>query len=309
MAYRSRRRYAQSYDAPQTPAREVRTLEDFTASGVHKVRIKNYDSMGELLSELENDYRFTGNRFARACNGTNWHGAANWREGMETIRNGLPGFRKDIDALVDKVSVSLPSMQDTWVADIAGACPIVPMAIAGLPDNMLRLEQQETSGVPLRIFVSTAYSGGCETNMIERRGVAILALLESLAAKRPVELVLFAEFDDSQCNGLHTPVVRVDSMPLDQTTLTAALVSPVVSRMMFMGWAESREGGFGGRWAWGGLPPTDPQAQSLTREALGAGKGDLVIHAAFLTESDLIMRDPLEWIKQQVALTEAKQAE
>jgi hypothetical protein len=302
---RRRARPSSIYEQMEAKPGVIKTLEEFTASGVHKVLTKHYDSMGELLRELENRPSFRGGRFGEVYNGANWHGARDWKHGMQIIREGIPNFQKEISSLVDKVSVNLPSTQDMWVADIAGACPIVPMAIAGLPDNMLRLEQQETSGVPLRIFVSTAYSGGCETSMIERRGVAILALLESLAAKRPVELLLFAEFDDANYNGFHTPIVRVDSMPLDQTTLTAALVSPVVSRLMFMGWADSNPEGFGGAWAWGSLPPNDPQSRALTREALGAAKGDLVISAAFLTESDLILRDPLAWVTQQVALTEA----
>lgn len=277
-------------------------LADMQARG-HQVLTKQYDSMGEFLTELENS-RMPSNRFGRAENGAHWHGANSFREGAQIIRQGIPKFREQINSLVDKVSVSLPSTQDMWVSDVAGACPIVPMAIAGLPDNMLRMEQQETSGVPLRIFVSTAYSGGCDIDMIERRGIAIMALLESLAAKRPVELLLFAEFDDETTRGFRTPIVRVDSMPLDQSTLTAALVSPVVSRMMFMGWCTEQPGGFGGVWAWGGMPPNEAPGQALTREALGASPQDLVIFAAYLTESDLILKDPLKWVQQQVALTE-----
>lgn len=276
------------------------TLEQMKAKG-HRVLTKNFDSMGEFLAELERGNR--AGRFGRVCNGPRWHGASSFEEGLRIIRQGIPKFREEINSLVDKVSVNLPSLQDQWVADVAGCAPIVPAAIAGLPDNMLRLEQQETSGVPLRIYVSTVYSAGCGTDMIERRGVAILALLESLAAKRPVELLLFAELDDGHGNGFNTPIVRVDSMPLDQSTLTAALVSPVVSRMMFMGWCEGNAG-FMGTWAWGGMEPISAPAQALTREALGARPEDLVLFAAYLDESDLILRDPLEWVKQQVALTE-----
>jgi hypothetical protein len=273
-------------------------------AGGHRILTKYFDSMGEFLSECESK-GVPSNRFGKAYNGGHWHGAYSYAEGARIIRKGIPKFRDEINSLVDKVSVSLPSEQDMWVADVAGCAPIVPAAIAGLPDNMLRLEKQETSDTPLRVYVSTVYSGGCSTDMIERRGVAILALLESLAAKRPVELLLFAELDDGDALGFNSPIVRVDSMPLDQTTLTAALVSPVVSRMMFMGWCE-QNAGFAGTWAWGGMPPNSAPAQALTREALGARDEDLVIFAAYLEESDLILRDPLAWVKEQIALTESK---
>lgn len=279
-----------------------KSLDEARAAG-HRVLTKYYDSMGEFLAEQEANPRVVNSIYGSARNGARWHGARSFAEGARIIREGIPKFRDEINSLVDKVSVNLPSTQDMWVSDVAGACPIVPMAIASLPDNMLRMEQQEASGVPLRIFVSPAYSAGCGTDMIQRRGIAILALLESLAAKRPVELLLFAEFDDADGRGFQTPIVRVDSMPLDQTTLTAALVSPVVSRMMFMGWCEANAG-FHGGWAWRSAP-TEAGAQALTREALGASKQDLVIFAAYLEESDLILCDPLEWVKQQVALTEA----
>jgi hypothetical protein len=273
------------------------TLAEAQEQG-HKLALREYGSMGEFIADMDNGAK---NQHWCAHPSPAWNGARSYAEALRIIRDGIPKYQAEIQSLVDKVSVELPSMQDQWVADVAGCAPIVPAAIAGLPDNMLRLEQQETSGVPLRIFVSTVYSAGCELEMIARRGVAIMALLESLAAKRPVELMLFADLDYDG-RGFASPVVRVDSMPLDRTALTAALVSPVVSRMLMMSWC-GHNAHYTGGWAWG-TEPTDPTAQALTREALGAKPEDLVLFGAYLSERDLILKDPVKWVQQQVALTE-----
>jgi hypothetical protein len=257
--------------------------------------IEQFDSIGEFLTRIaEPRYRKHRSDWGHS------HDSA-----LSAAREGNPSCNDEIASLVDKVSVELPSTQDQWVADIAGACPIVPMAIAGLPDNMLRLEQVETSGVPLRIFVSVCLSAGCNERVVRKRGIAINALLQSVSARRPVELMIFGDMGGH--GYIVTPVIRVQAMPLDQSTLTGALTDEKFMRVLMFAYAHEHHR-WTGQWAWG-TEPTSKEAQRKTREALGANPDDLLVYGAFITEQDLIIRDPLAWVQEQVALTEKSATE
>lgn len=278
---------------------EFKTLAEMQEHG-HKVRIEYFDSMSEFTDDCATR-RETGRFIGQAS----WSGARNVAHATEIVKRGLPQHNERIRKLSDAVQVDLPSTVDGWQASVQGPVPIVPAAIAGLPDCMLQPVKLETSGTPLRIFVSVASSGGCGNEVIEARGIAIIALLEALSAKRATELYLYAEYDDARALGINTPVVRVGSMPLDTTALTAALTCPAVARVLFMHWAQTHDdGGFGGLWAWGGAKPDSPETMSLTREALGATQEDLLLPAAFLDKKNLIVADPVQWVKNQVAETE-----
>lgn len=260
-----------------------------------RVITRNFDTIGEFLDHIDTPEhrRHVSGGYAGAWGGT-WAGA------IRHARNGNPSCNDEINALVDKVQCELPSTQDVWTPDVAGVCPIVPAAIAGLPDNMLRLDQQETSGVPLRIFVSLCLSGGCDNHVIRKRGIAINALLQALSARRPTELMLFGDMGGR--GYLVTPVIRIQSMPLDQSTLTGALTDEQFLRQLLFAFAHANSNWHGG-WAWD-TPPNYGDAHKRTRAAMGANSEDLLILGAYLSESDLIIRDPLAWVQQQVALTE-----
>lgn len=255
--------------------------------------IRHYDSLGEFLTEMRKP------QYARTFH------SENLQRGIRTAERGDNTLNAEINALVSKVSVELPSTQDQWVADIAGACPIVPMAIAGLPDNMLRLEKVETTGVPLRIFVSVGLSAGVDNAAVRQRGIAIIALLEHVSARRNVELHLY---DDSGGYGYMVgPVVRVQSTPLDTAMLAGVLADPDFERALCFPFLSGNvEGGVG--WAFG-MSPTVPECVRLTRLALGANPDDLLIVGAYLDQVHQIMRDPVGWVREQVALTENRVGE
>lgn len=250
--------------------------------------LKYYDSVGELCNEMRDPkYRYTeyGENLPRA---------------IAKAERGDTSMNARIDELVSKVSVELPSEQDQWVADVAGCAPIVPAAIAGLPDNMMRLEKIPTSGVPLRIFVSVGLSGGTNDEMCRNRGIAIVALLRHLSARRTTELWLY---DDSGGLGYMVgPVVRVQSTPLDQAMLVGVLADPDFERALCFPFLTGNGQGRVG-WAFGGSPAI-PEIQRLTREALQANPDDLVIFGGHLDYGSQLMRDPMGWIADQIKLTE-----
>lgn len=250
--------------------------------------LKYYDSVGEFLTEMRKP------QYARAR-----HGEFIQR-GIDKAERGDTSMNAEIDALVSKVSVSLPTVRDEWINDICGAVPIVPMAIAGLPDNMLRMEKVETNGVPLRVFVSVGLSAGTDNEMCRQRGIAIVALLQYLSAQRTTELYLY---DDSGGAGYMVgPVIRVQSMPLDQAMLVSVLADPDFERALCFPFLTGNNQG-SVNWAFD-MSPSNLECQQLTRQALNANPDDLLILGGHLDYGSQMLNDPMGWIADQVKLTE-----
>lgn len=250
--------------------------------------LKYYDSIGDFLREMEQP-KYRSARYGQDID-----------RAIGKARRGDTSMNREIDALVSKCSVELPSYQDQWVQDVQGAVPVVPMAIAGLPDNMLRCERVVAPGVPLRVFVSVGLSGGMDNEMTRKRGIAIVALLQHLSAKRPTELWLY---DDSGGPGYMVgPVVRVQATPLDVATLVSVLADPDFERALCFPFLTGNDQGQVG-WAFG-MSPSVPLCQELTRKALNANPDDLLILGGHLEYGAQILTDPMGWIADMVKLTE-----
>lgn len=258
--------------------------------------LQQFDSIGEFLTHMEH---------SKYANRRGFHGET-MPQALRMAREGNPKHNAEIDSLVERVSCNLPTYTDEWMPSVSGPLPVVPAYLAGLPDNMLRCDRREVSGVPMRVFVSVCLSAGCEARVIAKRGIALNALLQQLSQRRPTELWIYLDVG-CRDEGIVSPVIRVQSMPLDTSTLTAALTDEMFLRVLMFGFVHGHYN-WRGTWAWGD-PPTSARAQRLTREALGAAPTDLVIVGAFLSESDLIISDPTAWVQQQIDMTEKLIAE
>lgn len=82
------------------------------------------------------------------------------------------------------VQVKFPS----WEADMAGAFPDVPSAIAGDPMSMRRLVDAPNDLRPIRIFVGMASSCSFSAEQLAKRGALVSALALQLAKTRVVEI-------------------------------------------------------------------------------------------------------------------------
>lgn len=120
---------------------------------------------------------------------------------------------------------------------VAGGLADVPAYLMGSPVAMRRRRKQEAHR-PLIIVVDAVTSGGIDWRLIERRGVAVLALLRKLEATgHPVTLHIGAAM---QCHGQPTTfnVARMDSQPIDLARACWVLCDADMQRDVFFkaGW-------------------------------------------------------------------------
>lgn len=217
-----------------------------------------------------------------------WSGNQSYKEAHRNLFQGMPDAVKRSDALLEQLESDGLVLNTThWETDVVGFIPSIPDFLAGSPECMYAPLDIPSDTSPMRVFASVCLSGGFSEEDLEKRGVAILALVRRLSMIRPVELWIYSDQEGKQ------PMVRLETSPLDLTTASYALANPAFLRKLCFAWGYDKRG-FHGSWAnWGGRS----DMKTVTK-ALGANPQDLIITGSYLGKADLT--DPVKWINDQL---------
>jgi hypothetical protein len=241
-----------------------------------------------------------------------WYGDDNWNETVANVSKGWPHIVDAAEKIISDVEREglLSLGWRGYQASVAGAFPLVPAAIIGAPESMFDRAEAREENSTIRVFVDVSVSQIVTTKAIVSRGTAIAAFVLGLAARRPVELYAFAGLDglkrdsggDGQFGGGYnvgfaSPVVRIDTRPMDLSAVSYCLASPGFYRRLCMAWASLH--GFAGGWSYG-LYPGDHEVerQAALRLALGLERQDVLIPAE-LREGQ-ISKDPVSWVRDML---------
>jgi len=159
----------------------------------------------------------------------------------------VPRSDKILDQIetIEKLAEKEPHMQRA----VAGGMADVPAFLQGSPINM-RMRRRREAKAPITICVSSITSGGIKSYLIERRGVAVLALLRKLeAAGHAVTLHLTAGMKPYSAHTFFG-VVPLESKPLDVARVAFALSDARVQRQVMFSVGCKHVAGSRNRIAW-----------------------------------------------------------
>lgn len=225
----------------------------------------------------------------------------------DTLRRAKEGdttLVPQAEALIERLTVDAQRESRQWVADRAGAYPVVPDYLMGRPENMRRLTPQRNDRAPIKMYVGLDASAGVSAPDMVKRGTAILALALLLNAERAVEIHTLVGLDTS-LDGYRGAfcVVPLGTSPLDIAVACNALTSVGFWRSMgFQFLQQSPETKAVGGWEWGISPDTDALRRvyvARLREALCATAEDIIIPAVSM--NDPSVRDPLGFVQRSLA--------
>lgn len=257
--------------------------------------IKRYDTLSEYL-----DIAAQGGY----CNSNlKWAGGRSLREAIAYVHRGEEansGAMREARELLDKIDSSFrdrDAMQ--WLPSVAGAYPVVPEYLMGLPDNMRERLSVEDDRAPVRILMESVVSAGLSERECMRRGVAVCALAMRMAEERPVELYVFEGMAPMGWN----PVLAMARIATDPLNLAQAItvwgslsfarqitfnhLSKVNNRSgeVSIGWLFTRPG---------------KSREIEIRKALALEPQDVVIQGGFLPDAELMDSNPVEWVHKQL---------
>lgn len=215
----------------------------------------------------------------------------------DSIRLAISGDTSRVAAaekLLSQINAEIDVPERPWIADCAGAYPVVPDFLAGMPDCMRRRDTVESDAAPVRIFHCIEGSMALSADQMMRRGCAVLALVMALSRVRPVELLVYCSLTDDRGNDSSVIAAPINSTPLDLATAAYALTSAGFVRRLVYNLARHHH--FGRRRC--GLDYPRVTGAAVAR-ALGGSESDLVTDRG--SYSDPLINDPVAWVNAQLA--------
>jgi hypothetical protein len=203
----------------------------------------------------------------------------------------------------DKILESIESenfLTQSWRVrhDVCGGVPNVGAFLAGHPLNMRRRERVLAERGPISIFVSTELSAHIDADIMQKRGIAILAFVRLLSNTRPVELYTCCSVGDSGFGG-HV-ICKIDTAPLDLARAAHVLTAPGVTRNI--GYASCAKilkdqinKKWCGHWAYGSHDLYLKNARAVLTGAVNPNAESLLIPAAH--KDDPAVNKPVEWLR------------
>jgi hypothetical protein len=253
--------------------------------------VKTWDSIGDMVRECGaiptmHTYMSDTDR---------WFGHTSKLSISNKLLNGDTDLAKKADKVlskIDKLDLPLVAQFESVRSPFGGRVNFGEW-MAGSPTPMRRKVRRASELGPLKIFVGITSSAAIDSNKLEARGIAILALLQKIQMVRPVELYVFCETHGNSDGAVFT-VVKVDSKPLEVATASVALAHCATARHLLYDWSEVNDG-FNGMW------PNGYQSVKYyekRKREMEVGNDDLIFES--LTSWDANFDNPEKWIKTQL---------
>ena len=274
----------------------METNIDMKTSGTTYV-MDRFDSLWEML-DYANDNPTKGQSEQGTYENTETRDFADaYRLGKDGWSATRPQVDEMLEALRDRIGQRL-DMSTVIKWDVAGGAVDVGRWCQGLPDHMLDFPMVPTErmGKVVRLFIDYGASAGYTAEFIRNRGVAILALIDTLKALG-VSMEVWGETAVKGMSGaVHTTVTKLHDPAnrLDIDELMFALGHPAMLRRVAFGVRErSKVSKSISAYVGGGYGRTRTM---LYAQEMGA---DICIER-LENGSSRMMSDPVEWVMQTV---------
>lgn len=258
----------------------------------HKRRLEVFESLGEFAKlATQNSKPLASNKPEQ----NNWSKTENLVDACTLASNGWNEIRPEVDAVLvnleDRLAEKFAALYVTEYAT-SGASVDMGRFVTGEPECMIEFAPtpKESMGRVVKIIVAGVASSGVDSEDIKRRGIAVLALVDTIH-KMGVGIELWWESCiEGYTQGTHSTVVKLhdSSEPLDIDSVMFSLAHPSMLRRLVF----------------------SVQEQSETRKDQGVGSGygsisdmqyskieefDVVVEKLQNGYGDIV-RNPFQWV-------------
>jgi hypothetical protein len=227
-------------------------------------------------------------------------GGLTWDQALRMAVEGDAAAVAASDALLSQLEDAgdIYATRRRTIDDVVGGVPNVPAFLAGHPASMRRRVREQHEAAPLSVVVDLTSSAGISAADVQRRGIAVLALVRALTARRPVELWVGCSIDADAMRGAFHMYARVETTPLDLLRAAHWISHPSMSRGLIYATGRALYG-YRGSWPYGRGPLTAEHGRLVLSRALPHATDVLYVPA--IHASDALVSQPLAWVRQQLA--------
>ena len=218
-------------------------IRDAVAIG-RKFHIEEFDSAMEV-AETCKSRKITDGRFDDVKNERfeNWRGVKSYDEALEFLKTGYqPTVEKLRTAF--KVSKSGEGTRFSFLNQIQGFAPVVPLALKGVPNCMINMQMKPIKAKVIDVYYDMTASAKTDSKDIIKAGQKILSAVIELE-RQGYRFNLFAiqtYADSSSCDMLAVRVKR-DSQPLDLKRISFPMTHTAFFRVIGFDWYSKVPGG------------------------------------------------------------------
>lgn len=141
-------------------------------------------------------------------------------EGRDIVESkmviGDSRMSKKAQALISKLDrVDVPTPKRKRIKSPVGGRACVPAYLAGAPNAMRRRPKMPSNRAPLSVTVDLVSSSGVSKTDMQRRGVAVAALVSAIKRTRPVTLYLVTGGHEGSSGSTNIDLIKFPTAPLD----------------------------------------------------------------------------------------------
>lgn len=282
---------------------------------MHKSQLHNVHTF-ESPAEFGNFALSTNLAFKnRANSDDSWHGNIT---AMLAANMAVKGDDKNVivaEKMLEKFDTHVETSCFLDMPSVAGCYPCVPEALAGDPECMREPVEIANESAPITIIVDTSCSANVDSFEMEKRGIAILAVVMALTASRPVTLkAICVNHGYTNPDGDAYSIVTVDipTTPIDLATTAFVLTHIGFTRHLMYGYTYKYQGWDGNCWPrMKGIDTTSAEGlnsaeyEERIKKYLEITGETLILPPAF--SEDGVIQNPEQWIKEQLARFQHRQ--
>lgn len=254
------------------------------------------------------EFALAANRLKIKHENKRWTGET-WEQSVYGAIHGKTELVREAESMMELIRRQVQTPRSTWVPSVAGAYPIVPEAISGMPEPMRRRASAYESSAPIRVFVDLVSSAGVGRELLTRRGVATLALTMILAEERAVELHVVIGLGHKKSRSVC--IIKLQTAPLNVASVCHALTSSGFVRNLGHSFCDSAENKPEPSqmydWMFGYYP--DDAVRNLyishLKKTLGVSNHDFVVPPTFLVDDKV--DDPVGFLMRSLLEHEIRQ--
>lgn len=234
----------------------------------------------------------------RRCNEGGWSGKVSFDEMVRKAIDGDLAPVAEADKLLENFTdETFPTRGHQTRMDVVGSLPNIPAYLAGHPLNMRCKRRVTHDSAPLAIVADGTTSAGISSRAMQRRGMAILAFVQAIATRRPIELWVGAGLGAGPreaSNGIWA-FCKIETAPLDLAHAAPAMAYSMFTRGIAYGAAEAYTHCHGG-WPYNDYGTSQTCFGDIVRGMLP--HIDEFVAIPGIASDDELVSNPVAWIKR-----------
>lgn len=210
----------------------------------YAVNIERYESAQEVVKHCK-ERPMTSRNFTDKSKDSfgSWEGVRSYDEALELLKNG---YQPTVDALKDTVKANklADGKRISFMNDIQGFAPIVPLALKGVPQSMVNMTMKPIKCKVIDVYYDMTTNAGTDSKTIIKNGQKLLGAIMALESQGyKFNLYAVQTYSDESSADMLIVKVKSSNTPIDLKRISFPLTHTAFFRVIGFDWYSKTPNG------------------------------------------------------------------